>query len=189
MEVLFFFCMAKDNKDIQVVIASGLHLYPFRTEKLNLTTPMVLRNSGRVGSCRIIKKKGGEREGRKVLFSSFLLFLFSAAHDDTPSFHFPHYWFILMFFSKRISLFLELLILFLYISDLQETLPFFLPLIPLDFRFLVISFIWLYFFPGWLDLIFSLLKCEIIILNTIIFYTVSENEIRIYFVIYGISIS
>ena len=87
MEVLFFFCMAKDNKDIQVVIASGLHLYPFRTEKLNLTTPMVLRNSGRVGSCRIIKKKGGEREGRKVLFSSFLLFLFSAAHDDTPSFH------------------------------------------------------------------------------------------------------
>ena len=163
MEVLFFFCMAKDNKDIQVVIASGLHLYPFRTEKLNLTTPMVLRNSGRVGSCRIIKKKGGEREGRKVLFSSFLLFLFSAAHDDTPSFHFPHYWFILMFFSKRISLFLELLILFLYISDLQETLPFFLPLIPLDFRFLVISFIWLYFFPGWLDLIFSLLKCEIII--------------------------
>ena len=52
MEVLFFFCMAKDNKDIQVVIASGLHLYPFRTEKLNLTTPMVLRNSGRVGSRR-----------------------------------------------------------------------------------------------------------------------------------------
>ena len=83
MEVLFFFCMAKDNKDIQVVIASGLHLYPFRTEKLNLTTPMVLRNSGRVGSCRIIKKKGGEREGRKVLFSSFLLFLFPAAHDET----------------------------------------------------------------------------------------------------------
>ena len=124
MEVLFFFCMAKDNKDIQVVIASGLHLYPFRTEKLSLTTPMVLRNSGRVGSCRIIKKKGGEREGRKVLFSSFLLFLFPAAHDDTPSFHFPHYWFILMFFSKRISLFLELVILFLYISDLQETLPF-----------------------------------------------------------------
>ena len=65
MEVLFFFCMAKDNKDIQVVIASGLHLYPFRTEKLNLTTPMVLRNSGRVGSCRIIKEEGRrERTGR-----------------------------------------------------------------------------------------------------------------------------
>ena len=31
------------SKEIQVVIASGLHLYPYRTEKLNLITPMVLR--------------------------------------------------------------------------------------------------------------------------------------------------
>ena len=28
---------------IKVAIASGLHLFPFRTEKLNLTTPMILR--------------------------------------------------------------------------------------------------------------------------------------------------
>ncbi|UYU55137.1 hypothetical protein KQP61_13070, partial [Bacteroides faecis] len=28
------------------------HLFPFRTEKLSLVTPMVLRNSGRVGSRR-----------------------------------------------------------------------------------------------------------------------------------------
>ena len=28
---------------IKVVIAQGLHLYPFRTEKLNLAAPMVLR--------------------------------------------------------------------------------------------------------------------------------------------------
>ena len=28
---------------IQVTIAQGLHLFPFRTEKLNLATPMVLR--------------------------------------------------------------------------------------------------------------------------------------------------
>ena len=40
------------NKDIKVVIARGIHLFPFRTEKLSLVTPMVLRNSGRVGSRR-----------------------------------------------------------------------------------------------------------------------------------------
>lgn len=40
------------SKEIQVVIASGFHLYPYRTEKLSLTTPMVLRKSGRVGSRR-----------------------------------------------------------------------------------------------------------------------------------------
>nr|DAN80202.1 MAG TPA: hypothetical protein [Caudoviricetes sp.]DAT15497.1 MAG TPA: hypothetical protein [Caudoviricetes sp.] len=34
----------------QVIIARGFHLFPFRTEKLSLVTPMVLRNSGRVGS-------------------------------------------------------------------------------------------------------------------------------------------
>ena len=39
-------------KDIKVVIARGIHLFPFRTEKLSLVTPMVLRNSGRVGSRR-----------------------------------------------------------------------------------------------------------------------------------------
>ena len=31
-------------------MAQGFHLFPFRTEKLSLVTPMVLRNSGRVGS-------------------------------------------------------------------------------------------------------------------------------------------
>ena len=35
---------------IQVAIAQGFHLFPFRTEKLSLVTPMVLRHSGRVGS-------------------------------------------------------------------------------------------------------------------------------------------
>ena len=30
-------------KDIQVAIAQGFHLFPFRTEKLSLVTPMVLR--------------------------------------------------------------------------------------------------------------------------------------------------
>ena len=31
---------------IQVAIAPGFHLFPFRTEKLSPVTPMVLRNSG-----------------------------------------------------------------------------------------------------------------------------------------------
>ena len=37
---------------IKVTIALGFHLFPFRTEKLSPITPMVLRNSGRVGSRR-----------------------------------------------------------------------------------------------------------------------------------------
>ena len=32
-----------DRKDTKVAIAQGLHLFPFRTEKLNLATPMILR--------------------------------------------------------------------------------------------------------------------------------------------------
>ena len=39
-------------KEIQVTTAPGFHLFPFRTEKLSPVTPMVLRNSGRVGSRR-----------------------------------------------------------------------------------------------------------------------------------------
>ena len=31
------------NEDTKVAIARGLHLFPFRTEKLNLATPMILR--------------------------------------------------------------------------------------------------------------------------------------------------
>ena len=34
---------------------SGFHLFPFRTEKLSLITPMVLRTSGRVGCRRLYK--------------------------------------------------------------------------------------------------------------------------------------
>ena len=41
---------------IQVTIAPGFHLFPFRTEKLSPVTPMVLRNSGRVGSRRFFLK-------------------------------------------------------------------------------------------------------------------------------------
>ena len=41
---------------IQVAIAPGFHLFPFRTEKLSPVTPMVLRNSGRVGSRRFFEE-------------------------------------------------------------------------------------------------------------------------------------
>ena len=43
-------------KDIQVTIARRFHLFPFRTEKLSSVTPMVLRNSGRVGSRRFLER-------------------------------------------------------------------------------------------------------------------------------------
>ena len=46
-----------DNKNIQVVIASGFHLFPFRTEKLSPIAPMVLRRSGRVGRRLFFKKE------------------------------------------------------------------------------------------------------------------------------------
>ena len=42
----------KRIKGIKVVIALGIHLFPFRTEKLSPTTSMVLRKSGRVDSRR-----------------------------------------------------------------------------------------------------------------------------------------
>ena len=46
----------KEIKGIKVVIVLGIHLFPFRTEKLSPTASMVLRKSGRVDSCRF---KGG----------------------------------------------------------------------------------------------------------------------------------
>ena len=48
---------------IKVVMALGFHLYPSRTEKLSPITPMVLRNSGRVGSRRFREKRAVPEEG------------------------------------------------------------------------------------------------------------------------------
>ena len=44
---------------IPVVMAKGIHLFPYRTQKLSLSAPMVLgwRRPGRVGHCRIPNKK------------------------------------------------------------------------------------------------------------------------------------
>ena len=46
---------------IQVATAPGFHLFPFRTEKLSPVTPMVLRNSGRVGRRRFFSGSPPQR--------------------------------------------------------------------------------------------------------------------------------
>ena len=45
-------------KVIKVAIVPGFHLFPFRTEKLSPAAPMVLRDSGRVGSRRFYSSEG-----------------------------------------------------------------------------------------------------------------------------------
>ena len=63
------------DNDIKVAIARGIHLFPFRTEKLSPTTSMVLRKSGRVDSRRFSKR---ELKGRRSSFErvdSFFCFI------------------------------------------------------------------------------------------------------------------
>ena len=54
-------------------MARGIHLFPSRTEKLSLATPMVLRNSGRVGSRRLCLKTPVHSVGRESFFVSLYL--------------------------------------------------------------------------------------------------------------------
>ena len=61
-----------------MTIAPGFHLFPFRTEKLSPVTPMVLRNSGRVGSRRFFSRAPAVITDCGAFFmSSFLPFLSS----------------------------------------------------------------------------------------------------------------
>ena len=54
-----------------MVIALGIHLFPFRTEKLSPTTSMVLRKSGRVDSRRFLGVRAKVlREGSRLSFES-----------------------------------------------------------------------------------------------------------------------
>ena len=55
-------------EEIPVVMAKGIHLFPYRTQKLSLSAPMVLgwRRPGRVGHCRIPKRTRPHKSG--VLF-------------------------------------------------------------------------------------------------------------------------
>ena len=48
---------------IQVAIAQGFHLFPFRTEKLSLVTPMVLRHSSSVDALRGNTRPHPEHDG------------------------------------------------------------------------------------------------------------------------------
>ena len=62
--------LARKYLQVQIVLSKrysggysvGDHLFPFRTEKLSPITPMVLRNSGRVGSRRFSKCEEHEGE-------------------------------------------------------------------------------------------------------------------------------
>ena len=57
-----------------MTIALRFHLFPFRTEKLSSVTPMVLRNSGRVGSRRFFRERSpciGRCRGFLVFWLSF----------------------------------------------------------------------------------------------------------------------
>ena len=60
---------------IQVTTAPGFHLFPFRTEKLSPVTPMVLRNSGRVGSRRFLEREAPVSEDAGAFLFSGLFCL------------------------------------------------------------------------------------------------------------------
>ena len=61
---------------IQVTIALRFHLFPFRTEKLSSVTPMVLRNSGRVGSRRFLEREAlASEDARAFLFLGYFVCL------------------------------------------------------------------------------------------------------------------
>ena len=60
---------------IQVTIALRFHLFPFRTEKLSSVTPMVLRNSGRVGSRRFQREALVSEDAGAFLFWGYFVCL------------------------------------------------------------------------------------------------------------------
>ena len=58
-----------------MTIALRFHLFPFRTEKLSSVTPMVLRNSGRVGSRRFLEREAPVSEDAGAFLFSGLFCL------------------------------------------------------------------------------------------------------------------
>src|SRR5574344_46860 len=78
--LLFELQYSVNIKDLQVAIAQGFHLFPFRTEKLSLVTPMVLRISGRVGSRRFTEKSSVTEMFRRI-------FCLYTLPENTDKFH------------------------------------------------------------------------------------------------------
>ena len=83
------FRVRKNPIRFPVTMAKGIHLFPYRTQKLSLSAPMVLgwRRSGRVGRCRIPWKKDSPLAGW-VLFSfhlqrSYSLVVFDEVRECT----------------------------------------------------------------------------------------------------------
>ena len=70
-----FFTFSHHVYLIQVTIALRFHLFPFRTEKLSSVTPMVLRNSGRVGSRRFQREAPVSEDAGAFLFWSYFVCL------------------------------------------------------------------------------------------------------------------
>ena len=52
-----FHLLSDEPYVIQVAIVTGFHLFPFRTEKLSPSAPMVLPTRGRVGRRQLFKMK------------------------------------------------------------------------------------------------------------------------------------
>ena len=73
----------RERKEIKVVMALGIHLFPFRTEKLSPITPMVLHNSGRVGSRRIVSARSTRRQGAGQEDDRFPFFMHSPRDWET----------------------------------------------------------------------------------------------------------
>ena len=78
------------SQNISVAIARVLHLFPFRTEKLRLSAPMVLggRLPGRVGRRRFLYQKRALKKGLFLLQRSLLyllLFLNSSVASERHS--------------------------------------------------------------------------------------------------------
>ena len=72
---------ARVQKIFPVVIATGFHLFPFRTEKLSPTAPMVLHTRGRVGRRHFTTSL----ETRKRLGALFFQKPFLIQEADFPS--------------------------------------------------------------------------------------------------------
>ena len=93
---------------IQVVIVSGFHLFPFRTEKLSPSAPMVLHTRGRVGSRRFSRR----RDLARMLAGSLCFCLYSLGRDACRGAWFEGFlaWLALLVFLDILALLANLVL-------------------------------------------------------------------------------